>query len=277
MKTTLFHRILLFVRSFIVPFSITMFIIFSMMYYIPGLEPFRPEWKWPFSAIKWIADFILLKPFFGDANLYYPWIVDVYFWNTLKFLLGSLVLSAVIVSILLYFRFNYNTKLFRVFLGLLNISSGFHILILGSILSLYSQRIDNPLDIRLLFILALGNGSLIELYNTLEAEFENIFKKEYVLAGVAWGFSKIRFPLREIFLTMIDFLNARIPILLSSTIVLEFMFSLDGLSYNILMYISKREYLNILLVSALFSVIVLFSNMLVDIFHYYLDPRIRDV
>jgi len=208
--------------------------------------------------------------------IYDPWIMEVYAKNTVKFLLGSLLLSGLIVCVLLYFRFNHNNKVFKVFMGLLNISSGFHILILGLVFSRIWPDIENPLDIRLLFILALGNGSLVELYNTLEAEFENVLKKEYVLAGVAWGFSKIRFPLRELFLTLVDFLNARIPILLSSTIVLEYIFSLDGLSYNILNYIQMREFNNILLVSALFSIFVLVFNVLVDMLHYYLDPRVRN-
>lgn len=246
------------------------------MYFIPSVEPFNPPLPWPLSAIRWIFDFITLKTFFTKEMIYDPWIMEVYAKNTVKFLLGSLLLSGLIVCVLLYFRFNHNNKVFKVFMGLLNISSGFHILILGLVFSRIWPDIENPLDIRLLFILALGNGSLVELYNTLEAEFENVLKKEYVLAGVAWGFSKIRFPLRELFLTLVDFLNARIPILLSSTIVLEYIFSLDGLSYNILNYIQMREFNNILLVSALFSIFVLVFNVLVDMLHYYLDPRVRN-
>jgi len=267
-------QLLSIVKNTFFPFVITMFVVYSMMYLLPAIDEFRPELLWPLSFINWVFQFITFQ--FVNSDLYDYWITQLYFINTLKFVFGSLMLSAVVVGGLLLWRFTFNNRLFRFLLNILKLSSGLHILILGLFMHRIWPNIDNPLDLRLLFILALGNGSLIELYFTMESEIQKILKKEYVLAGVAWGFHPFRFPLRELALTYIEFLNARIPILFSSTIVVEYVFALDGLSSNIVYYIENRDYYNIVLVSALISVVVIFFDVITERIRYVIDPRVRN-
>lgn len=272
MKSYLTH-IFAVIKDVFFPFIIAMFIIYSLMYFIPSSKNFHPELLWPLSVIDWIFKFISLQ--FINSELYDYWIMKAYLFNTVKFVFGSLALSGLISIGLLVWRFSFPNRAFHFIINILKVTSGLHILILGLLLKRMGLSIENPLDLRLLFILALGNGALIELYFTFEAEIERIMRKEYVLAGIAWGFPRIRFPLREIALTFLEFLNARIPILFSSTIVLEYIFALDGLSSNIIYYIENRDFHNIILSAGLISIIIICFNVMIEQLRYWLDPRMR--
>lgn len=263
------------IRDIFIPFTITMFVLYSMMFIIPSVEPFRPKIIWPLGFLDWYIDFLTLQ-FMNpeNPNFSVPWIGEQ-FSVTLKFLLGSLALSAVLVLALLLWHFTYPNRFLRFLVNLLRVSSGLHVLVLVVVFYLLGIRPDNPLDLRLLFILALGNGSLIELYYTLEAEFEKILRKEYVLAGEAWGYPRFLFPLRELTITTVEYLSARIPILLSSTIIVEHVTSLDGISRAIVTHIENRDFQGILVVSGLISFIIIFANVISERIRFWLDPRVR--
>lgn len=268
------YHILTAAFNILVPFIITILFIFSIMYILPAATRFKSNLIWPLNALHWIWQFLTFQ--LVDNSAYDIWIFKAYLFNTLKFLVGSLVLSAILVAGLLIWRFQAPNKLFNVVIRIIKFTSGMHVLIIALFTKQLWPYIENPLDLRLLFILALANGSLVELYNTLEAEFDKVLNKEYVLAGEAWGFNRYRFPIRELGIIFIEFLNARIPILLSSTIILEYVFALNGISYNIIKYLAYREYNNIILVSALISILIITLNVMTEKFRYLLDPRISD-
>lgn len=268
-------QILQIIKDVFIPLTFTLFIIYSMMYFIPSVKSFNPDIAWPLSYFDWYLNFLTLQfldP--SNANLYIPEI-GLYYLNTLRFVIGSLVLSTIIAVLLLIWRFTYPNRIFRFLINLLRISSGIHILALGLFVSRLGFYSPNPLDLRLLLILALGNGSLVELYNTLEAEVDKILHREYVLAGVAWGYPRFLFPLRELSITLVEYLNARLPILFSSTIVVEYIFSLDGISYLLVEFIEKRQFLSIITGSGLIGFTIIFSNVIVERIRYWLDPRVR--
>jgi len=266
------------VFNILVPFIITILFIFAILYILPSATRSKSEsvlvnYIWPLNAFHWTWKFLTFQLL--DNPAYDIWIFKAYLFNTCKFLFGSLILSAVLVASLLIWRFQAPNKLFNIVIRIIKFSSGLHVLIIALFAKQLWPDIENPLDVRLLFILALANGSLVELYNTLEAEFTKVMNKEYVLAGVAWGFNRYRFPLRELGVIFIEFLNARIPILFSSTIILEYVFALNGISYNIINYLAYREYNNIILGSALISILIITLNVMTEKFRYLLDPRIR--
>lgn len=253
-------------REFIQNFLSVSFFIFTLMYLVPGTKTFRPEAIWPFSYLKWLFDFILIQSD-NIATIY------TYYLRTCALVFGALGLLLLIVVLLYFIKHFFSGALTNVLFSLINFSSGFHIIVLS--LAYYLLIRDVGYSFGVFLILAIGNGSLAEFYNTFESEMEKILKKEYVLAGSAWGFSTYRFPRREMFITIIEMVVARLPILFGSTIIVELIFSIRGISAAIY-YAVKNQYFDTLIVSTVLiaSTIILF-NIIAEKVRWYLDPRVR--
>jgi ABC-type dipeptide/oligopeptide/nickel transport system permease component len=258
-----------YLKRILVPFLTVTFIIYSLFYITPGSKGFEAELIWPFSYLIWIIDFFSGSLMNQDFYLAY--------FYTLQLVAGSLLLSALIVLVLYFFHKRNAGTIVKGFERLIKVSSGFHILIISLIFYKFFPHLRDasPLHPVFLLILAFGNGSIAEFYNSLEAEFDKVFQKEYALAAVAWGHNVYRYSLRETLIILIEILNARIPIAVSSTIVIEWLFNLDGLSYIILDSIKGREFGDLMISTALIAFTIIFVNVLTEIIRNRLDPRVR--
>ncbi|MCK5682882.1 ABC transporter permease subunit [bacterium] len=249
------------------PFFITTFIVFSLLYLLPGSKDFQTNIIWPFSYVVWFYDFFVTI----FSNTY---ILEAYF-ITFQLIFGSIAISSLIVLLLFYLSQFGRHGLYNVLNRILKISSGFHVLIISILVFKFfpSVRYASPLNLLFLFILALGNGSLSEYYNSIESEFEKILQKEYILAGVAWGHSLINIGRRDFFIVFIESLNARIPIIFSSTIIVEYLFNMRGVSYLVFESIKDRNYEFIMLTTALISLTIIIFSFINDRIRIALDPR----
>lgn len=272
MKTHFFPAVSELYRLFkriIFPFIIVTFIIYSLLYIIPG--SIKMDAPWPMSYLLWAADFL--------AGTWFTKELGMAFLYTIQLVFGSLVLSAVIVLSLYFAGRRQKTWWVRFLNRLVKVSSGFHVLILSIVIYIFfpSIREAGPFNIVLLLILAFGNGSIAEFYNSVEAEYDKIFQKEYTLAAVTWGHNVYRYSLREMVIIMAEMLNARIPIAISSTIIVEWLFNLDGMSYLILYSIKHREYGNLMLSTALIALTIIVLNVITEQIRTRLDPRVRNL
>lgn len=258
-------------KKILIPFLFVTFIIYSLLYIIPGSKKFVTDIVWPLSYLVWVADFF-------SGSLFKHGIGTAYFY-TLQLVLGSLILSGIIVVILYFLGRRGKGYFIKFFERFVKISSGFHVLILSiAVYMLFpSLRNAGPLNPIILLILAFGNGSIAEFYNSLEAEYDKVFQKEYTLAAVAWGHNVYRYSLREMVIIFIELFNARIPIAISSTIVVEYLFSLNGLSYMILNSIKNREYHELMITTALIALTIITLNVLTEKIRQQLDPRVRSL
>lgn len=253
--------------NFIKSFAAISFIIYSIMYLVPGDIKFSPELKWPVSFFNWFFNLIFLRMDLSEIWARY--------FRTFALVFGALGISFVIVLLLLLIKRFCGGLLTNLLLILLNITSGFHVIVIGVVYYLLTHK--TGLSFGVFLILAFGNGSLAEMFNTFESELNKILKREYVLAGVAWGHSILNFPKRELFITCLELLSARLPILISSTIMIERIFTIKGLSYTIYDCIIEKSQSNFeLLITStmMISATIILMNIIIEKMRYLLDPRV---
>ena len=254
--------------SILLPFAITTFVVFSLLYLIPGSITFKSSIPWPLSYFIWLYEF--LTTIFYDSYIWQSYFI------TFQLIFGSLAVSSVIVLSLFYLSQFGRKGIYNILNRFLKISSGFHVLILSILIFKFipEVRYAGPLNIIFLLILALGNGSLSEYYNSIESEYEKILQKEYVLAGVAWGSPLLNIARRDFFMVFIESFNARIPIIFSSTIIVEYLFNMDGISWLILDSIKTRNYDNIMIATSLISLTIIILSFITERIRITLDPRV---
>jgi peptide/nickel transport system permease protein len=66
-----------------------------------------------------------------------------------------------------------------------------------------------------------------------------------------------------------------VPILLSGTVILETIFALPGMGQLTLKSITQRDYPVLQAIVLFYTLLVLLSNLAVDVAYGWLDPRIR--
>jgi peptide/nickel transport system permease protein len=106
-----------------------------------------------------------------------------------------------------------------------------------------------------------------------------VLHEDYVRTAWAKGLPArvvvIRHALRVALLPVITLVGLQIPILLGGTVVVEQIFNLPGIGSYLLLGISQRDYTAIQSVDLVIGVVVIASNLVVDVLYGVLDPRLR--
>jgi ABC-type dipeptide/oligopeptide/nickel transport system permease component len=127
-------------------------------------------------------------------------------------------------------------------------------------------------------VLAFGTIA-INLRLTRSAMLEEL-GKEYVTALRARGLSNWRIvaihALRNALVPVIAFAGVIIPLIIGYTVIVEVVFRYEGLGYQLVQSIQNRDYPLAQTLALLFTALVIFSNLLADIAHHFVDPRIRE-
>ena len=90
-------------------------------------------------------------------------------------------------------------------------------------------------------------------------------------SGSSWVHS-----LRNALLPVIALAGVTIPLVLGYTLIVEVIFRYEGLGFQFVQSILKRDYALAQTLALLFTAIVIFSNFLADVAHQLVDPRVRD-
>jgi ABC-type dipeptide/oligopeptide/nickel transport system permease component len=104
--------------------------------------------------------------------------------------------------------------------------------------------------------------------------------KDYVRTLNAKGLSGRRVlwvhALRNALVPVIALAGVTIPLVLGYTLIVEVVFRYEGLGFQFVQSIEKRDYALAQTLALLFTAIVIFSNFLADVAHQLVDPRVRD-
>lgn len=113
----------------------------------------------------------------------------------------------------------------------------------------------------------------------VRASFLEVMERPFILAARARGLSEARLVwvhgLRNAAIPLIQLLAMSFPALLSGSLVIEVIFSWPGMGRLTFESILARDYPVILATTALSAVFVLVGNLLADLAHAALDPRVR--
>jgi peptide/nickel transport system permease protein len=104
--------------------------------------------------------------------------------------------------------------------------------------------------------------------------------KDYVRTLNAKGLPSKRIlwvhALRNALVPVIALAGVTIPLVLGYTLIVEVIFRYEGLGFQFVQSITKRDYALAQTLALLFTAIVIMSNFLADVAHQLVDPRIRD-
>ncbi|HYW90778.1 MAG TPA: ABC transporter permease, partial [Chloroflexota bacterium] len=81
--------------------------------------------------------------------------------------------------------------------------------------------------------------------------------------------------LKNAFIPVLTLLGLQVAILVSGTVVLESIFVLPGMGRYLLEAVQYRDYPVIQGLNLLFAVVIVLSNLIVDLCYGWLDPRVR--
>jgi oligopeptide transport system permease protein len=109
---------------------------------------------------------------------------------------------------------------------------------------------------------------------TLEA-----MQEEYVVAARARGLRNRRVlwihVLRNSLLPVLTVIGPMIGYLVTGSFVIELLFSVPGISRYYVASMLARDYTVVLGITVLLALLIMVANLIVDIVHAYLDPRVR--
>jgi peptide/nickel transport system permease protein len=132
----------------------------------------------------------------------------------------------------------------------------------------------------LLPALVMGIGSTGATARFVRASLIEVMSQDYIRTARAKGLSELRVVwvhgLRNAVVPLILVLTITLPGMLSSAVVVEVVFSWPGLGRLLFQAVGTRDYPLILGATALSATAVVLSNLLADLLHALVDPRVRD-
>ena len=117
------------------------------------------------------------------------------------------------------------------------------------------------------------------LVRSLRAGLLDVLQSDYITTAHSKGLGTPRVvlghALRNAAVSSITVLGVNIAYLIGSTIVVERVFALNGIGYLMLTAILNRDFPIVQGVTLVFAVMVVIVNLLTDLAHAALDPRVR--
>lgn len=146
----------------------------------------------------------------------------------------------------------------------------------------YTQLWQDPAaNLRTLWVPALilglqTSGGVMRLTRGTMLE---VLRQDYVRTGWAKGLSErqvvVRHALRNAIIPVITVVGLEVRGLVGGTVILETVFSLPGMGSFLLSSIQQRDYPVVQAIVLITAVVVIVSNLVVDLTYSVVDPRIR--
>jgi peptide/nickel transport system permease protein len=141
---------------------------------------------------------------------------------------------------------------------------------------------DNPVDsMRAIMIpaLILGISRSASVMRMTRAMMLEVMRQDYIRTARSKGLSGLpviyRHALRNALIPVVTVLGLQVPAILGGSIIMESIFNLPGTGRFMLNAIQERDYPLIQATTLVFAIIVMFTNLFVDLLYGLLDPRIR--
>jgi peptide/nickel transport system permease protein len=117
------------------------------------------------------------------------------------------------------------------------------------------------------------------LIRSLRASMVEVLASEYIVTASAKGISRTRVllghALRNAASSSITVLGVNIAYLTGSTVVVERVFSLPGIGQQMISSILSRDFPTVQGITLVFAVMVVTVNLLTDLAHAAMDPRVK--
>ncbi len=128
-------------------------------------------------------------------------------------------------------------------------------------------------------VFALGTASAAGIARLTRASLLQVIREDYIDMARAKGLRErtiiIVHALKNSMIPVVTLLGPMFAGLVTGTFIVESIFGINGMGKFFVTSIGNRDYTVLLGVTLLFSIILMVSNLMVDIAYAWLDPRIR--
>ena len=146
----------------------------------------------------------------------------------------------------------------------------------------YESLWDNPINnLKTLWVPALILGSFLSgsVMRLTRSTMLEVMRQDYVRTARAKGLTDrlvvVRHALRNAVLPVITVIGLQVSVLISGTVVLERIFSLPGMGSFLLFSLERRDYPTVQAIVLMAALLVLVTNLIIDLSYAFIDPRIR--
>jgi ABC-type dipeptide/oligopeptide/nickel transport system permease component len=128
-------------------------------------------------------------------------------------------------------------------------------------------------------VLALGATESARIARLTRASMLQVIREDYIRTARAKGLTErvvtVRHALRNALIPVITILGPLFAYLVTGTIIIEMIFGIPGMGRFFVTSITNRDYPVIMGTILLYAVVLVLTNLLVDLTYAFLDPRIR--
>ncbi|HEY8491747.1 MAG TPA: ABC transporter permease [Dehalococcoidia bacterium] len=146
----------------------------------------------------------------------------------------------------------------------------------------FAQIWEDPVahvKIMLMPALIIGLTPSAGLIRIVRTQMLEVLRQDYIRTAQAKGLSDqavvLRHALRNALLPVVTVLGLSLPTLIAGTAIFESIFGLPGMGRYLVSSVGNLDYPVIMSTNLIFAVLIVMSNLLVDLSYAYLDPRIR--
>ena len=126
--------------------------------------------------------------------------------------------------------------------------------------------------------LAIAMPEIGKILRQVRANMLEVLNEDYVRTARAKGVKEWRVIIvhafRNTLIPLVTIFSGSVPFMIGGSVVVERVFGWPGLGTLMVDSITKRDYPVIMGISVIITVVVLVTNLLVDVLYAYLDPRI---
>jgi peptide/nickel transport system permease protein len=120
------------------------------------------------------------------------------------------------------------------------------------------------------------SGGLLRI---MRSQMLEVLRQDYVRTARAKGLTEstvlVRHALRNSLIPIVTIIGLELPNLIAGTVLFEVIFVLPGMGRYIVSSISNLDYPVVQGINVIFAVLIVASNLLVDVSYGFIDPRIR--
>jgi peptide/nickel transport system permease protein len=117
------------------------------------------------------------------------------------------------------------------------------------------------------------------LIRSLRASLLDVLESDYITTARAKGIPErrvlLRHAVRNGVISMVTVLGLNIAYLVGGTLVVEKVFALPGIGSLMIDSIFQRDFTVVQAITLVFAILVVIVNLVTDIIHSLLDPRVR--
>ena len=137
---------------------------------------------------------------------------------------------------------------------------------------------DSP-SYYILPILVLGTRPAAGIARLTRASVLDVIGSDYIRTARAKGLSQrvvlFKHVLKNSLIPVLTYLGPLVAGILSGSFIIEFIFQVPGVGRFLIQSVTNRDYPVILSLTLLFSILLVLSNLIVDLMYSYFDPRIK--